>query len=287
MLVLNMNSKRQRRPNVRLWEVGDLPAAFTCGVSQRIKQRRWKDDSVRNNELENNGNSGFPQQFPPEFGFLEFGISAELSADMQDNSENRNPNSLKLVPEISGQDEFHGCKAELCFGSITRKSRLMKRRRRSPDSLFLDPWGSKVHLVRNVVDFTLKSGFNESSGHETTWTNEEACGMETAEPNFSVQMLQSSNEHCDEAETAFPLSTGEGDKGETKEFTINSVGEWLEEIGFGKYAELFEMHEVDEETLPLLTLDDLKEMGIFAVGIRRKLFNAIKKAKGRQCQISA
>ncbi|KAK8693024.1 hypothetical protein V6N13_070623 [Hibiscus sabdariffa] len=57
----------------------------------------------------------------------------------------------------------------------------------------------------------------------------------------------------------------------------DGVRTWLESLGLGRYAPVFEIHEVDEEILPLLTLEDLKDMGINAVGSRRKLFNAIRR----------
>ncbi|GKV36343.1 hypothetical protein SLEP1_g44484 [Rubroshorea leprosula] len=52
---------------------------------------------------------------------------------------------------------------------------------------------------------------------------------------------------------------------------------WLNGLGLGRYAPVFEIHEVDDEVLPLLTLEDLKDMGINAVGSRRKMFCAIQK----------
>ncbi|XWS47760.1 hypothetical protein CRYUN_Cryun13aG0012500 [Craigia yunnanensis] len=52
---------------------------------------------------------------------------------------------------------------------------------------------------------------------------------------------------------------------------------WLNSLGLGRYAPVFEIHEVDDEILPLLTLEDLKDMGINAVGSRRKMFCAIQK----------
>ncbi|XP_057870387.2 uncharacterized protein LOC131077038 [Cryptomeria japonica] len=55
------------------------------------------------------------------------------------------------------------------------------------------------------------------------------------------------------------------------------VRAWLNSLGLGRYTQLFEMHEVDSEALPLLTLDDLRDMGINAVGSRRKIYNAIQK----------
>ncbi|KAG6747260.1 hypothetical protein NC652_035695 [Populus alba x Populus x berolinensis] len=52
---------------------------------------------------------------------------------------------------------------------------------------------------------------------------------------------------------------------------------WLNSLGLGRYAPVFEIHEVDDEVLPKLTLEDLKDMGISAVGSRRKMFCAIQK----------
>ncbi|KAL3636481.1 hypothetical protein CASFOL_021028 [Castilleja foliolosa] len=62
---------------------------------------------------------------------------------------------------------------------------------------------------------------------------------------------------------------------------VGSVGvrEWLTGLGLGRYTALFEIHEVDDEVLPLLTLEDLKDMGVNAVGSRRKMYNAILKLR--------
>ncbi|KAL3368721.1 hypothetical protein AABB24_009516 [Solanum stoloniferum] len=57
------------------------------------------------------------------------------------------------------------------------------------------------------------------------------------------------------------------------------VRDWLVDLGLGRYAPVFEIHEVDDEVLPMLTLEDLKDMGINAVGSRRKMFNAILKLR--------
>ncbi|KAL2510374.1 Sterile alpha motif (SAM) domain-containing protein [Forsythia ovata] len=57
----------------------------------------------------------------------------------------------------------------------------------------------------------------------------------------------------------------------------NGVREWLIGLGLGRYAPVFEIHEVDNEVLPMLTLEDLKDMGINAVGSRRKIYSAILK----------
>ncbi|KAM3318342.1 hypothetical protein ACQJBY_035840 [Aegilops geniculata] len=57
------------------------------------------------------------------------------------------------------------------------------------------------------------------------------------------------------------------------------VRAWLDGLGLSRYAPVFEIHEVDDEVLPLLTLEDLKDMGIGAVGSRRKMFAAIQKLR--------
>nr|ACG28516.1 SAM domain family protein [Zea mays] len=54
---------------------------------------------------------------------------------------------------------------------------------------------------------------------------------------------------------------------------------WLDGLGLSRYAPVFEIHEVDGEVLPLLTLEDLKDMGIGAVGSRRKMYAAILKLR--------
>ncbi|XP_022885979.1 uncharacterized protein LOC111402124 isoform X1 [Olea europaea var. sylvestris] len=56
-----------------------------------------------------------------------------------------------------------------------------------------------------------------------------------------------------------------------------AVREWLIGLGLGRYSPVFEVHEVDDEVLPMLTLEDLKDMGINAVGSRRKMYSAILK----------
>ncbi|GFP88408.1 protein bicaudal c homolog 1-a [Phtheirospermum japonicum] len=75
------------------------------------------------------------------------------------------------------------------------------------------------------------------------------------------------------SESNGPLLQNENDVGSV------GVREWLTGLGLGRYTALFEIHEVDDEVLPLLTLDDLKDMGVNAVGSRRKMYNAILKLR--------
>ena len=53
------------------------------------------------------------------------------------------------------------------------------------------------------------------------------------------------------------------------------VGVWLRGLGLGQYAEKFRDNKIDAELLPHLTADDLKDIGVSAVGDRRRLLDAI------------
>ena len=50
---------------------------------------------------------------------------------------------------------------------------------------------------------------------------------------------------------------------------------WLRSLGLGKYEAVFRENDIDETVLPNLTAEDLKELGVTALGHRRKLLDAI------------
>src|SRR3954452_15275864 len=56
--------------------------------------------------------------------------------------------------------------------------------------------------------------------------------------------------------------------------TMN-VATWLQSLGLERYEPLFRDNEIDWEVLPKLTSEDLKEIGVVAIGHRRKLREAI------------
>ena len=53
------------------------------------------------------------------------------------------------------------------------------------------------------------------------------------------------------------------------------IGGWLKGIGFERYEAAFRDNGIDEQVLPHLTVEDLKEIGVATVGERRKLLAAI------------
>ncbi|XP_050220911.1 uncharacterized protein LOC126671218 [Mercurialis annua] len=290
-----MNSKRQRRPNVRLGEVGDVPAAFACGFSHKTKQNLAHRNDVLN-PIENEHNQ-IAMQDAPEFLVLAPSLSPSprVSADSDQNRENNDPNSSKSAFELMSSDEIDMSK--LNFGSITRKCRVMKRRGPSikgvDTNMVSSVWSSKVsprfssedgrdcsvmefakfNNSDECDDYCPPTVFKDLSDHETQATSKEICEMD--EHAYDTRQGWDSNDHLQE-EIWHDL---ELDKINSASFDVNTVTRWLEDQGFGKYAEIFRMHEVDQEALPLLTLEDLKEMGLFAVGSRRKLYNAIEQLR--------
>ena len=52
------------------------------------------------------------------------------------------------------------------------------------------------------------------------------------------------------------------------------MGVWLRSLGFAQYEEKFRDNKIDADVLPQLTADDLKDIGVAAVGDRRRLLTA-------------
>jgi hypothetical protein len=58
---------------------------------------------------------------------------------------------------------------------------------------------------------------------------------------------------------------------------------WLRSPGLGKYEAAFRENEIDETVLPGLTAEDPKELGVTALGHRRKLLDAEPYSHSRFC----
>src|SRR6516165_7722950 len=65
------------------------------------------------------------------------------------------------------------------------------------------------------------------------------------------------------------------------------VGEWLRGLGLGEYEEKFRDNRIDPDLLPRLTADDLKDIGVCAVGDRRRLLDAIAAFAGARSSADA
>jgi hypothetical protein len=60
----------------------------------------------------------------------------------------------------------------------------------------------------------------------------------------------------------------------TSQGATMDIGAWLRGLGLEKYEAAFRENEIDETVLPNLTAEDLKELGVGALGHRRKLLDA-------------
>jgi hypothetical protein len=58
------------------------------------------------------------------------------------------------------------------------------------------------------------------------------------------------------------------------------IADWLQGLGLGQYAPAFAENAIHWEVLPKLTAEDLKEIGVAAVGDRRRLLDAIASLGG-------
>ena len=58
-----------------------------------------------------------------------------------------------------------------------------------------------------------------------------------------------------------------------------NVAAWLASLGLETYIETFAAHGVDGEVLPLLRAEDLRDLGIAAVGHRRKMLAALTRLR--------
>jgi hypothetical protein len=55
---------------------------------------------------------------------------------------------------------------------------------------------------------------------------------------------------------------------------------WLRSLGLGKYEAVFRENEIDETVLLTLTAEDLRELGVAALGHRVKLLDSIAALRG-------
>jgi hypothetical protein len=53
------------------------------------------------------------------------------------------------------------------------------------------------------------------------------------------------------------------------------ISAWLRSLGLERYGQAFRENAIDEASLPKLTAEDLRDLGVTAVGHRRILLNAI------------
>lgn len=246
-------AKGQKWPDIRLGEIVDVSNAFNYGLSDMMMSNLWVYDYANIlQESQNDHMSVFPEQVSSEFTVSDPALSSSrFLLDPLQNRENDDPNSIKITEPIEPK--------------VTQKKIRGPRSKRGKRTVFEGPWN---------FTSTPSMDLNGSVDNQGSAMSKRTLGKkDVGEPTFKKQKGANLENNDMISESIDRCHNG---------VDVNSVGRWLEDVGFGRYAGVFEMHEVDEEALPLLTLDDLKEMGVLAVGTRRKLYAAICRLKGKQ-----
>lgn len=247
-----MAPKRQRRPSVRLGEIGDQPAATVSYDSQvrRGAKHPWryqKDSSskaVKARSLTNLVNGGGDSHENPE-------------------PEERNQNGEGSNFEFGNR------------GTKAKRATVVKRVRSnwfSNSNSKLDDGGAEGDSREDVDE-----GFREFDPDSDSLLKDHSPVQ--SEDHTTLDMW---NGHRRSVGRARILESRENDAAEldnTPEYSFSGVRSWLIELGLSRYTPVFEIHEVDDVVLPMLTLEDLKDMGINAVGSRRKMYTAIQKLR--------
>jgi len=62
------------------------------------------------------------------------------------------------------------------------------------------------------------------------------------------------------------------------------ISAWLRGLGLERYDQAFRENAIDEATLPKLTAEDLRDLGVTAIGHRRILLDAIAASRAEACR---
>ncbi|PON91814.1 Mitogen-activated protein kinase kinase kinase [Trema orientale] len=247
--------KRQRRPSVRLGEIGDQPAAtlsYDSPVRRAKHPWRFTKDSA----------SAPP---PPS--------KSSVKA--------RSLTNLNLVngadsQEIAGPDERNpsGEGPNLEYGNRRAKAKRAAAVKRARSN-----WAASNSRVDDGAEGDsrddLDEGFRDFDPELDSPVRDQspAQSLDNADLNINLDLWRNGGSGPRPRENEVAEAEAEA------ELSSSGVRSWLIELGLSRYAPVFEIHEVDDQVLPMLTLEDLKDMGINAVGSRRKMYTAIQKLR--------
>ncbi|GMI95397.1 hypothetical protein like AT3G48800 [Hibiscus trionum] len=247
-----VGSKRHRRPSVRL---GDIGADQTydshirrSSSSSAAASKQWKHQP----HLSLNASAtGVGSKSSKTRAVANHNAVANNETFDDEREANENGNNLDGVAIGSWRVK-----------DLKKRPPATKRVRSNWVPKFDDSSGGNVNI----------NGNNETE--EKYSGGEDNDGFEAENSQSPIHCLDNLGIHGNEREVVYH---GNNQRRQMPGPSANGVTIWLSGLGLGRYAPLFEIHEVDDEVLPLLTLEDLKDMGINAVGSRRKMFCAIQK----------
>ncbi|KAK7316852.1 hypothetical protein RJT34_00607 [Clitoria ternatea] len=221
-----LGSKRQRRPSVRLGDIGDQPYDYHPRRSSASKTWRFAFEHNRKDP------SGKPSKTRP---LTNLTSAAEFGETL---------------------DSDGGNMDSVVIGNWKVKDSKKRGSQRSRSN-----WISRINGGEDVDD-----GYNRDFDAEHSESPLREQSPVNSIENLGVDVDDREVQHYNDR------NGNSGGRG-----VDDGVRIWLNGLGLGRYAPVFEIHEVDDEVLPLLTLEDLKDMGINAVGSRRKMYCAIQK----------
>ncbi|XP_004239573.2 uncharacterized protein [Solanum lycopersicum] len=243
--------KRQRRPSVRLGEIGDSPS----DTHFRRGPKTWrfhKDPTLaaktsKTRPLTNLVNGGGDNY--DENNIEENNYNLDLG--------NRKSKSRKPTKRVRTNWHSSAAKFETPNGGGIHEENFFREDNNDNEEF---------------REFELEGSESPVKEHSPINSMEHMGLQYWDRRGIRTRVSESRDHHDDLNNGGVHNETNSGDK---------SIGvrDWLVDLGLGRYAPVFEIHEVDDEVLPMLTLEDLKDMGINAVGSRRKMFNAILKLR--------
>ncbi|RVX17903.1 hypothetical protein CK203_003979 [Vitis vinifera] len=259
----NIGGKRQRRPSVRLGDIGDQP--YDSHVNRR-SNKQWKlpmeSDAKYRKESGNIGKAsktrplmnlstggGFEEARPrDEAGEIELGLQGGRRR-WRGGGGGGGEGDEKFSGGEDVDDGFRDFENEDSDSPLKEQSPI-----HSLENMAVDH-GNDREVLFHGQRRPMRTRVSEGRDHE---------GVELEGPSDT----DARNWNADR--------NGNSGRGRCQS-REDGVRDWLNELGLGRYAPVFEIHEVDEQVLPMLTLEDLKDMGINAVGSRRKMYCAIQK----------
>ncbi|XVF11455.1 hypothetical protein REPUB_Repub08aG0029100 [Reevesia pubescens] len=285
-----VGSKRQRRPSVRLGDIGGdqpydshirRPSSSSAAAAAASKQ--WKHQS----HLSLNPSVAGAASTKSSKTRALTNLSTDFDANNETLGDEREANNNNNNSHLDG----------VAIGSWRVKE--FKKRGGSATKRVRSNWVSKIDDSSGVIN-----GNNNNTDNNNVETEDKYSGGEENDDfdleNSESPMKEQSPVHSldnlgvdgNERQVLYhgnnqrkPIRSRVSDgvelsgpsDSDMRRCEEDGVRIWLNSLGLGRYAPVFEIHEVDDEVLPLLTLEDLKDMGINAVGSRRKMFCAIQK----------
>ncbi|XP_057950139.1 uncharacterized protein LOC131145088 [Malania oleifera] len=252
--------KRQRRPSVRLGDIGDQPATLSYeSHGRRSKPWRFTKDpalaskSSKTRPLTNLVNGG------DSLETLDAGAAEEHNFSGDGNLDNRRLKESKSKRGIAAKRVRSSWAAKVDDAAAAERD---------------EAFGGREDADEGFREFEL-------DGSESPVHSFDDLGVDLwhAQHRRPLRARASESRDQDAIELDGRSDRNFASERDTNQFLDDGVRAWLIELGLSRYAPIFEIHEVDDEVLPMLTLEDLKDMGINAVGSRRKMFASIQKLR--------